>query len=95
MKLGIILYSEPVQNTLRTSLEIRNHDICVNQAENVLTMSGLAGIKASSKEDSNYEKATAAHQRLFLLFEGILGFSIVSIILAHLLGNRCSLEGVE
>ena len=26
--------------------QIGNRDVCVNQAENVLTMSGLAGIKA-------------------------------------------------
>ena len=29
---------------------IRNCDVCVNQDENVLTMFGFAGIKASSKE---------------------------------------------
>ena len=54
--------------------------------------SGLAGIKASSKEilnSPNYKKATAAHQRSLLLFKGILGFSVPSIILADPLGNRC------
>ena len=53
-------------------------------------MSGLNGIKASSKEiwnNPSYKKATAAYERLFLLFEGILGFSVPSIILADLLGN--------
>ena len=35
----------------------------------------------------NYKKVTVANQRSFFLFEGILGFSIPSIILADLLGN--------
>ena len=47
--------------------------------KNVLSTSGLTGIKASNKDFEQSElKATAAHQRL--LFEGI-------IILAYLLGK--------
>ena len=76
----------PKQSSKR--YEIRNHDVCVNdKLKNVLTTSGLAEIKASCKEivnSPNYKKATAAHQRLFLLFKGILGFSVPSIILAGL-----------
>ena len=43
----------------------------------------------------NYKKVTVANQRSFLLFEGILGFSVPSIILADLLGNRCLGERVQ
>ena len=43
----------------------------------------------------NYKKGVATHQRWFLLFKGILGFSVPSIILADLLGNRCFLEQVQ
>ena len=42
----------------------------------------------------NYKKVTVANQRSFLLFEGISGFSVPSIILADLLGNRCLVERV-
>ena len=61
-------------------------------------MSGLAGIKANRKKflnNLNYKTATAAHQRSFLLFERISEFSVPSIILADLLGKRCSLERVK
>ena len=43
----------------------------------------------------NYKKVTVANQRSFLLFEGILGFSVPSIILADLLGNRCLVERAQ
>ena len=47
--------------------------------ENVLPMTGLVGIKASSKEilnNLNYKKRTAAHQKSFSVLEEILGFSV-------------------
>ena len=43
----------------------------------------------------NYKKVKVANQRSFLLYEGILGFSVPSIILADLQGNRCLLERVQ
>ena len=44
---------------------------------------------AVKKIEQSKLKVMAAHQRWFLLFEGILGFSVPSIILADLLGNTC------
>ena len=60
MKLRIISYSEPVENTFRTiflynnTIYIRNFNVCINEAEKCfVNVYGLAGIKASSKEILN------------------------------------------
>ena len=39
-----------LQTIFLKNIKNKKCDVCVNQAENVLTTSGFAGIKASSKE---------------------------------------------
>ena len=90
MKLRIILYSEPVQNTLQTSF-LKD----INKESWRLCKSSWKMFGWPELNKKNYKKVTVANQRSFLLFEGILGFSVPSIILADLLGNRCLVERIQ
>ena len=66
--------------------------------KNVLTTSLLAGIKASRKKFRTIPTkgdGRPSPQRSFLFLEGVVGFSVPSIISAAFLRNTCLLDRVQ